>query len=243
MTQPQKIQDKLKPVFNRGGGSKNAATRESAETQSLEAKPSVRVATTENINLSGLITVDGIQLISGDRVLVKDQTTGSLNGIYIVSASSWVRSNDANSDSKVNSGMIVFVQQGSSNADTGWFLTTDGDITLNSTSLNFKRLTQNIDTEILQGEGIVLDYNSENDTLTISSNVNSQVSTEILEGSGINLIFDQAADTLSIGLKLENKTPSSSSDVGVPGQICYDNSYVYICTAQNSWRRFSHSNW
>lgn len=248
MTQPQnisqKIEDKLTSVFNRGGGSKNAANRESAESQISEAKSSVKAATTENISsLNGLLTIDGVSLSAGDRVLVKNQTTQSQNGIYIVSSGDWQRSNDANSNSKVRSGMNVFVRQGTENADSGWFLSTDGNIDLGTTSLFFKKITDNIDTEILEGVGIDLSYDSMNDTLTISSNVDSQISTEIIEGSGINILYDSVLDTLTFRLKLENKTPSSSSDSGSVGEVCYDSSYLYVCVAQNSWKRISLGNW
>lgn len=248
MTQPQqisqKIEDKLTSVFNRSGGSKNAANRESAESQIAEKKSSVRVATTENIsNLSGILTIDGITLSAGDRVLVKDQNTQSQNGIYIVNSSTWERSNDANSNSKVKSGLIVFVREGTKNSDSGWLLSTDGNINLGSTSLVFNSITTKVDTELLEGEGINLSYDSYNNTLTISSNIESQISTEIIEGSGINVSYDSVLDTLTFGLKLENKTPSSSSDSGSVGDVCYDSSYLYVCVSQNSWRRVPHSSW
>lgn len=144
MPAPQKISDNLKPVSNRGGGSKSASTVETISTQTLDVKPPVKVATTTNITLSSTQTIDGVSLSVGDRVLVKDQTSASENGIYIVQSSSWVRSNDANSDSKVNSGMIVFVKEGSVNLDQIFVLTTDGNISLDTTNLDFKSLTKDI---------------------------------------------------------------------------------------------------
>ena len=239
-----KIDDNLKSTSNRSGGSKNAAVRESAESQTLESKSSVKVATTQNIaSLSGLLTVDGVNLLSGDRILVKDQSLAYENGIYIADSSSWSRSIDANSNSKVKPGMLVFVQQGTENADTGWFLSTDGSIDLGSTSLIFKRFTQEVDTELLEGTGIDLSYNSENNTLTISSDIDSLVSTEIIQGSGINVVYNSELDTATFSLSLDNRTPSSSSDSGSPGDVCYDSSYLYVCVSQNSWRRISHNNW
>jgi phage-related tail fiber protein len=58
--------------------------------QGLEPKQSVRAASTANIaTLSGPMTLDGVALVAGDRVLVKDQTTAGQNGIYVVAAGAW----------------------------------------------------------------------------------------------------------------------------------------------------------
>jgi hypothetical protein len=103
----------------------------------LDVKPSVKVATTEAITLSGTQTVDGIALSVGDRVLVKNQGTGSQNGLYTVAEESWVRTTDADTSAEVTPGLFVFVEQGTSNADSGWVLTTDGTITLGTTALTF----------------------------------------------------------------------------------------------------------
>jgi len=103
----------------------------------LDVKQSVKVATTGNIALSGTQTVDGVALSVGDRILVKDQTTASENGIYVVASSFWTRATDADADAEVTSGMFTFVEQGSVNSDTGFVLTTDGTITVDTTDLNF----------------------------------------------------------------------------------------------------------
>jgi phage-related tail fiber protein len=121
-------------------GAQDAATKAyvDATKQGLDVKDSVRAATTGNITLSGTQTVDGVSLLAGDRVLVKNQSTASENGIYdVVSGGSWTRSADANVSSEVTSGLFVFVEEGTTNADSGWVLTTDGSITLGTTSLAF----------------------------------------------------------------------------------------------------------
>ena len=111
----------------------------------LDVKDSVRVATTGNITLSGTQTIDGVNVVAGDRVLVKDQGTGADNGIYdVVSGGSWTRSDDADnspSGGEVTSGMFVFVEEGSTNADAGFVLTTDNPITLGVTSLTFAQFS------------------------------------------------------------------------------------------------------
>lgn len=102
----------------------------------LDAKESVRAATTANITLSNTQTVDGIALAVGDRVLVKNQTTAADNGVYIVSSGSWTRASDF-SNGSVTSGAFVFVESGTANADSGWVLSTDGTITIGTTALTF----------------------------------------------------------------------------------------------------------
>jgi hypothetical protein len=103
--------------------------------QGFNPKQSVKVATTGNITLSGTQTIDGIAVAVGDRVLVKNQTTGSQNGIYVVSATNWTRSTDTDIASELTSA-FCFVERGLIYKDTGWVCTTD-DIVLGTTSITF----------------------------------------------------------------------------------------------------------
>lgn len=99
----------------------DAATKQYVESvaQGLDVKASVRVATTENLSaLSGLLTVDGQVLVAGDRVLVKDQTATSANGIYVVAAGAWTRATDVDAWDELP-GAFTFVEQGTQ-AGTGW---------------------------------------------------------------------------------------------------------------------------
>lgn len=112
-----------------------------ASQQGLDVKESVKAATTGNITLSGTQTVDGVALSVGDRVLVKNQSTGSQNGIYVVASGSWSRAADADADSEVSSGLFAFVEEGSSNSDAGFSLTTDGAITVGTTALTFTQFS------------------------------------------------------------------------------------------------------
>jgi len=112
-----------------------------ASQQGLDVKESVKAATTGNITLSGTQTVDGVALSVGDRVLVKDQSTGSQNGVYVVASGSWSRAADADADSEVSSGLFTFVESGSVNADAGFTLTTDGNITVGTTALTFTQFS------------------------------------------------------------------------------------------------------
>ena len=146
-----------------------------AVKQSLDIKDSVRVATTANITIASDLnvgdTIDGITLADGDRVLVKDQSTASENGIY-VAGSSPVRSADANASAEVTSGMFVFVEEGTANADNGFVLTTDGTITLDTTNLTFVQFSgagQIVAGDALSKTGNTLNVNDDNITLEVSS--------------------------------------------------------------------------
>lgn len=116
-------------------------SRISEEINRLDSKQSVRAATTGNIPLAGLQVIDGVQLVAGDRVLVKNQASPKDNGIWIVAVGVWVRAKDADASVEVTSGMIVSVEQGLMLADTIWQLVTDGVIVLGTTDLAFQNVT------------------------------------------------------------------------------------------------------
>lgn len=119
-------------------------------------KDAVRCATTANLGaLSGLLTVDGITLVAGDRILVKDQTTGADNGIYVAGSGAWTRSTDTDNtspDTEVKTGMSVMVSEGTANADKQFSLTTNGAITIGTTSLTFAQTGSG--TTYTEGNGI-----------------------------------------------------------------------------------------
>lgn len=109
--------------------------------QGLDVKNSCRVASAgSNITLTAPgATIDGVTMNAGDRVLLKDQTTGSQNGIYVWNgaAATMTRATDADTSGEVTPGIFTFIEQGTANADSGWVLTTDAPITLDTTSLTF----------------------------------------------------------------------------------------------------------
>lgn len=104
----------------------------------LAWKAPVRVATTgSNINLQsiGLGTIDGVALNQGDRVLVKDQTDATTNGIYNAQSSVWTRAIDMQNNSQLTQGVMVLVTQGTANAFTMWVMTSLGPVILGTTAL------------------------------------------------------------------------------------------------------------
>jgi len=149
-----------------------------AVKQSLDIKDSVRVASTGNVSLtSGSSdleagdTIDGVTLVAGDRVLLKNQTTASENGIYVAVASGGTpaRSDDANASADVTSGMFVWVEEGTSNGDQGYVLTTNNVITLNTTDLTFTQFSGA--GQITAGNGLTKSGNTINvvpDDVTLS---------------------------------------------------------------------------
>lgn len=106
-----------------GNTANDAATKAyvDATAQVLNAKGSVVAATTANITLSGAQTVDGIALVAGNRALVKNQSTASQNGIYVVAAGAWARSADQATPAI---GDYTFVESGTVNGHQGWIATT-----------------------------------------------------------------------------------------------------------------------
>jgi hypothetical protein len=110
--------------------STDAATKAYVDsaTEGLHIHESVVAATTANVNLANALengdTLDGITLATGNRILVKNQTTTSENGIYVVQASGQpVRATDFDTATEVDSGDFVFVYSGTANASTGWVQT------------------------------------------------------------------------------------------------------------------------
>lgn len=112
-----------------------------AAVNGTDWKQSVRVASTANIaTLSGLLTIDGITLVANDRVLVKDQTTQSANGIYLAASGAWTRALDADENAEVTAGLSVMVTEGTTLADTQWRLTTNDAIVVGTTALVFAQI-------------------------------------------------------------------------------------------------------
>jgi hypothetical protein len=136
----QKITGLAEPTL-----AQDAATKNYVDTvaQGLDAKVSVRAATTAaggNITLSGTQTIDGVSVVANDRVLVKNQTTTTENGIWVASAGAWTRATDADSWAELIAA-FTFVEEGTVNADTGWVSTTNAGGTLGSTAIGFAQFS------------------------------------------------------------------------------------------------------
>jgi hypothetical protein len=118
-----------------------------AARSGLDVKGSVRLATTEEITLSGVQTVDTKTTVTGDRILVKDQDLAKNNGIYVANNSgAWTRATDfdnLNNDlsaplpGEVTGGAFTFVEDGDVNINTGFVLTNKGEPVLGTDALNW----------------------------------------------------------------------------------------------------------
>ena len=107
-----------------------------AVAQGLDPKASCVAATTANITLSGAQTIDGIALVAGDRCLVKNQTLSQNNGIYVVAAGAWTRATDMDVWAEVP-GAFTFIEQGTTQADTGWVCTSNAGGTIGTTAITW----------------------------------------------------------------------------------------------------------
>jgi hypothetical protein len=159
----------------------DAATKSYVDTtvQGIDWKASVKAATTGAITLASDLengdTLDGVTLATGDRVLVKDQVTGSQNGIYVVKASGAPdRSTDADTGAEVTANFAVFVEQGTVNADSGFTLTNNGAVTIGTTALVFTQFTGL--GQIIAGTGL----DKTGNTLDIDSTVTTNDGTQTL---------------------------------------------------------------
>jgi hypothetical protein len=165
----------------------DAATKSYVDTtvQGIDWKASVKAATTANVTLASDLengdTLDGVTLATGDRVLVKDQSTGSQNGIYVVKASGAPdRSTDADEGAEVTANFAVFVEQGTVNADSGFTLTNNGAVTIGTTALAFTQFTGL--GQVIAGTGL----DKTGNTLDIDSTVTTNDGTQTLTNKTIN---------------------------------------------------------
>lgn len=194
-----------------------------AARMGLDVKASVRVATTANIALSGTQTIDGVNVVADDRVLVKNQDTASENGIYVVSAGAWSRSSDANSDAKVTAGLFTFVSEGTANSDSGWVLTTNDIITLGTTSLAFAQFSGA--GQITAGSGLVktgniLDVVGTAGRIVVNADsidLDTVTQTDNSGSAGVNFVQSVTRDAYGrvTGVTTADIRDASTSDKGV----------------------------
>jgi hypothetical protein len=163
-----------------------------ARAAGLDPKASVRAATTTSVDLTTDLTngntVDGVTLATDDRVLVKDQTNASENGVYVVVSSGTAsRAADFDEPEEVTSGVFFFIEEGSTNADAGFVLTsTGGQQTVGTDDLDFVQFSGA--GQIIAGDGISKSGN----TLSVNTSNGIEIS-----GDQVQLASSVAGDGLS----------------------------------------------
>ena len=178
-----------------GFGANSLVSKEYVDAikQALDVKASVRLATTANLsanynNSGGTLTnsgsnaalsLDGVTVVAGNRILVKDQTAGAENGIYVVTtvgdgSTAWVltRADDANASAEMTGGVFTFVEEGTVGADNGYVFTHNGAPTLGSTALTVSQFSgagQIVAGDALSKSGNTLNVNDDNITVEVNS--------------------------------------------------------------------------
>ena len=176
-----------------------AATKQYVDNflQGLKWKESARVATTANITLTGLQTIDDITVVAGDRVLVKNQTNASENGIRIAAVGAWTRSLDADTGTELESATI-HVSEGTANSDKTYTQTSD-NVTLGVTSIVWVEISGAVSLPTTTKGDLIAFDSATNVRLPVgatngqSLRVNSATSTGLEYGLILNT-FTQLAD-------------------------------------------------
>ena len=213
--------------------------------QGLGPKAACAVATTVNITLSGLQSIDGYTTLSGDRVLVKNQGTSSQNGIYIASASAWTRSIDMDVWSEVPGAYTVILN--GSQANTGWVCTATASGTIGVTAMPWVQFSGTA--TYFAGTGLTLASNtfsitntgvtaasvgSASKTLTATVNAQGQLTaladTNIAisnsQVSGLGTMSTQNANAVAItGGAINGTTIGATMAAAVTGTVVTANSY------------------
>ena len=160
---------------------------------------SVKAATTANINLTGLQAIDGYTVVSGDRVLVKNQTTGSQNGVYVAAAGSWSRASDFDGipTTEISGGDFVYVTGGTVNIGTAWVIVNSGTITINSTAIQFSQISSPVGSAAASSlTGTTLSPNVVNSSLT---SVGTLTSLRVTGNSYVSALTADAGSSISVG--------------------------------------------
>ena len=208
-----------------------------ARAAGLDPKESVVAASTANVTLASAVengdTLDGVTLSTGDRILLKDQTTGSQNGVYTVNASGApTRATDFDTGTEATAGCFFFVEQGTANANRGYVLQSKsggGTYTIDTDTLTFSQfsgagqidagagLTKNGDVlTVGQGDGITVNANdvalassTAGDGITFTSGVLSISTNAAGDGLGI------ASGVLSVNIAAAGGLETSGDNVQI----------------------------
>jgi hypothetical protein len=186
-----------------------------AVAEGLHVHASAVAATTGNVDLAtgGLLTVDGVTLVAGDRVLVKSQTDSAENGIYVAAAGAWSRAADYNSSAEVQGGDFTFVTGGTLYASTGW-VQVNTVTTLGTDPIEFDQFSGA--GEYSAGNGLTLtgtEFAIDTTVTATKTYVDGEIDAHELITSGIHGVTGDFVGTTDTQT-LENKTLGSGSVLG-----------------------------
>lgn len=214
----------------------------------LSAKDAAQLATTANITLSGEQTVDGT-LTSGSRVVVKNQTDASQNGVYDSATGAWSRSSDFDGApaAEVKGGVLVFVTEGSVNINTSFRLTGTGEKNVGVDDLDWIVYSRAESTTANDGvTKLGLNFSLTNSGVTDEKVASGIDAAKLADGSVSNTEF-QHLDGLTSGvqlqldLKLENlvedTTPQLGGNLDLNGKSLEDSANDILIAGQNSVHR------
>lgn len=171
--------------------------------QGFDWKQSVRAASASNGTLSSAFAngavIDGVTLATGDRILLKSQTTASENGIYVVNASGApTRADDANSDANFTAGLTVFVSEGTLFGNSSWSITSNDPISVGTSPIVFTQVAGGA--LYTAGDGL---------TQTGSEfSVDAADASLVVDANGVAVqISDSSLETDGFGLKVKTGSP------------------------------------
>lgn len=189
-----------------------------ATVAGLTWKNSVIVMSDANITLSAEQTIDGVSVVAGDRVLVSGQTNAAENGIYVVDSGAWTRSTDFDETSPINevNSAAVFVEAGTTYADTGWTQVNDVN-TIDTDDIAFTQFNGAAGTEAGSGlskTGNTLDVNM---GAGIGVLPTDEVGVDLRADGGLQLTTDGSADSTDTAAQLQIRLSDSSLTMDASG--------------------------
>ena len=201
----------------------DAATKAYVDSvaQGIDAKASCLVATTANITLSGTQTIDGVAVIAGDRVLVKDQTSAAENGIYVAAASTWSRASDANTWDELVAA-FTFIEQGTVNANSGYVCTVTAGGTLGSTAVTWTQFSGA--GQITAGTGMTKSGNTLNVNTASSSRIVVGADEIDLAATGVTASTYKSVTVDIYGRVTGGSNPTTLAGYGITD--AYTSSYI-----------------
>lgn len=170
--------------------------RLSGVNASLAIKSPCVVASTADLTLSGTQTIDGVAVVADDRVLVKDQSTTTENGIYVVASGSWTRALDFDGTRDVVTGTLVAVVSGTTNADTFWRVSSTGDITIDTDAITFEASNTSLAGVSAFGASLIDDTTAAIARATLGLIIGTHVLAPAGDGSNLTGLHKQGVQTI-----------------------------------------------